>query len=157
MQGKRGGDCAGEDEADKEPCRRAGADPGPFTGVLGLRKARRPPVPYSTQAVPGRRLAFPAGRCDVCVCARAEPFVQDGRWDVSERHLSVTLGGRRFFFSAAWVPPRCQLLGRAGTGTSGLGFYRSRCKNKKKNRSEIPPVPTPQRGRCLELAVSRRN
>ena len=36
MQGKGVCVCGGEDEADKEPCRRAGADPGPLTGVSGL-------------------------------------------------------------------------------------------------------------------------
>ena len=36
MQGKGVCVCGGEDEADKEPCRRAGADPEPLTGVSGL-------------------------------------------------------------------------------------------------------------------------
>lgn len=46
--------CAGEDEADKELCKQAGADTVPLTRVSGLGEARQVPLQGSMQVVLGK-------------------------------------------------------------------------------------------------------
>lgn len=133
-----------------------GQTPGPSPGCRGWGKPGHPLSRTPRRQSQGGG-SLSGADDEMCVRARAEAFVQEERWDMSERRLSVTVGVHDFLFlghlgpphgrgaEPRGFPPRCHVSGRAGTGSSGFGFYRSRCKNKK-NRAEIPPVPTPAAG-----------